>query len=110
MNDELLCRSDGPWRGSSNGSRDRFRQEMSECISDDGWAAGMARMRFSRPERREVMTLLEISHEVNHTLAGGRKVTTYRIIVFRSRTPLARAITISRDSFLMVSIAGGASR
>ena len=56
------------------------------------------------------MALLEISHEGHHTLAGGRKVTTYRIIVFRSRTSLARAITISRDSFLMVSIAGGASR
>jgi hypothetical protein len=67
-------------------------------------------MRSSPPERREVMALLEISHEGHHTLAGGRKVTTYRIIVFRSRTSLARAITISRDSFLMVSIAGGASR
>src|SRR5260221_9670047 len=43
----------------------------------------------SRPEMREVIPLLEISHEVRHTLAGGWKVTTDRVIVFGPRTPLS---------------------
>jgi hypothetical protein len=36
----------------------------------------------SRPEMREIIALLEVPHEVRHTLAGGRKVTTDSVIVF----------------------------
>src|SRR5271168_240206 len=42
----------------------------------------------SRSQMREVIPLLEISHEFRHTLAGGGKVTTDRVIVFGPRTPL----------------------
>src|SRR5258708_22781005 len=41
-----------------------------------------------RPEMREVIALLKISHEVRHTLAGGRQMTTDRVIVFAPRAPL----------------------
>jgi hypothetical protein len=36
----------------------------------------------SRPEMRDGIALLEVPHEVRHTVAGGRKVTTDSVIVF----------------------------
>src|SRR5580765_2884619 len=44
----------------------------------------------SGPERREVIALLKIPHEVRHMLTGGRQVATDRVIVFGHRTPLTR--------------------
>ncbi len=39
---------------------------------------------------REAVPLLKIPHEVRNALAGRRKVTIHRIIVFGPQTPLAR--------------------